>query len=147
MHILGCLCMASGIVAEHCMSAVVNFWHKRLSSVQCGVEVKLCAFVFFGATVDGGMWALTTVPQGQRLLCLLDGRLGWLQRQSGHFGEESIEITVNIWNRYRFHEHLLYEFLFQLYHHKSPFYVKMQSHRFLLHFEMWRTKSCGMWTK
>jgi len=98
VHILGCLHMTSGILAEHCMSAVVNFWHKGLSSVQWRVEVKLCAFAFFGAAVDGGMLALATVAKGQghSLLCLLDGRLGWLQRQSGHFGEESVEITVKI---------------------------------------------------
>ena len=96
VHILGCLYRTSGILAEHCMSAVVNFWHKGLSSVQWRVEVKLCAFAFFDAAVDGGMWALATVPQGQSLLCLLDGRLGWPQKHSGHFGEESVEITVKI---------------------------------------------------
>jgi len=42
------------------------------------------------------MWALATLPQGQSLLCLLDGRLDWLQRQYGHFGEESVEITVKL---------------------------------------------------
>jgi len=80
--------MTLGNLAEHCMSAVVNFWHKGLSSVQWRMEVKLFAFTFFGAAVDFGMWALATLPQGRSLLCLLDGRLDWLQRQSGHFGEE-----------------------------------------------------------
>jgi hypothetical protein len=90
--------MTSGILAEHRMSAVVNFWHKGLSSVQWRVEGKLCAFAFFSAPVYGGMWALASVPQeqGYSLLCLLDARLGWLQRQSGHFGEESVEIIVKI---------------------------------------------------
>lgn len=92
LHILGCLCMTLGILAEHCMSAVVHPWHKGLSSVHWRVELKFCAFAFFGAAVDCGMWALATVPQGRSLLCLLDGRLSWLQRQSGHFGEESVEI-------------------------------------------------------
>jgi hypothetical protein len=54
-----------GILAEHCMSAVVNTWHKRLSSVHWRVEPKFCAFAFFGAAADCGMWALATVPQGQ----------------------------------------------------------------------------------
>ena len=64
VHILGCLYMALDVLAEHCMSAVVNFSRKGLSSVQWGVQVKLCAFAFFSAAVDGGMWALATVPQG-----------------------------------------------------------------------------------
>lgn len=55
VHILGCLYMTLGIQSEHCMSAVVNFWYKGLSSVQWRVEVKLCAFAFFKAAVDGGM--------------------------------------------------------------------------------------------